>query len=85
MSAAARRLIPIEICRQNAAVRILAIDLAEQMLAVGRRNVTRADLTGRLTLQKVDAKAMPFTDGFFGAAVSNSIIHHIPEPRLGVG
>jgi ubiquinone/menaquinone biosynthesis C-methylase UbiE len=73
--------IPIELCRQHAAIEVVGIDLAEHMLAVGRRNVARAALTQRITLQKVDAKAMPFADAAFAAVVSNSIIHHIPEPR----
>jgi ubiquinone/menaquinone biosynthesis C-methylase UbiE len=74
--------IPIELCRQKTAVQVVGIDLAEHMLAVGRRNLADAGLDKRVTLQKVDAKAMPFAAGSFAAVVSNSIIHHIPEPRL---
>jgi ubiquinone/menaquinone biosynthesis C-methylase UbiE len=29
----------------------------------------------------VDAKRMPFADGEFRAVMSNSIVHHIPDPR----
>jgi ubiquinone/menaquinone biosynthesis C-methylase UbiE len=29
----------------------------------------------------VDAKALDFGDGSFPAVISNSIVHHIPEPR----
>ena len=72
--------IPIELCRQNASARVVAIDLAEQMLAVGRENVLRADLADRVHLERVDAKKMPYPDGSFGAVMSNSIIHHIPHP-----
>lgn len=59
---------------------ILGIDLAEHMLAVGRENVSRAGLSSRITLARVDAKAMPYEDGAFSAVVSNSIVHHIPDP-----
>jgi len=31
-------------------------------------------------LQLCDAKHMPYTDGSFTAVISNSIVHHIPEP-----
>src|SRR5579885_199517 len=72
--------IPIELCRQAPAARLTAIDLAEHMLRVGRENVRRAGLEGRLHLQRCDAKAMPFADGSFAAVISNSIVHHIPEP-----
>jgi ubiquinone/menaquinone biosynthesis C-methylase UbiE len=72
--------IPIELCRKSAAARIVAIDLAENMLAVGRENVRRAGLTDRIRLERVDAKMMPYAAGSFGAVISNSIVHHIPEP-----
>jgi ubiquinone/menaquinone biosynthesis C-methylase UbiE len=37
-------------------------------------------LIGAITLERVDAKRMPYRDGLFDAVVSNSIVHHIPEP-----
>jgi ubiquinone/menaquinone biosynthesis C-methylase UbiE len=72
--------IPIELCRQSAAVQVIAVDLAEEMLQVGRENVRRAGLVGRIELKRCDAKALPFAAGSFGAVMSNSIMHHIPEP-----
>lgn len=74
-------LIPIELCQRVPGVDVVAIDLAEHMLDLGRRNVTRAALDPRIRLEKVDAKAMPYKGGQFGATVSNSIVHHIPDPR----
>jgi ubiquinone/menaquinone biosynthesis C-methylase UbiE len=74
-------LIPIELCRRAPTVNVDGIDLAEHMLAVGRRNVERAGLDARITLHKRDAKRTGFADGSFGGIVSNSIVHHIPEPR----
>lgn len=75
-------LIPIELCRRGVAWRITAVDLAAEMLQVARRNVDAAGLAKRIALQRVDAKRMPFPDGTFDAVMSNSIVHHIPEPRL---
>ena len=72
--------IPIELCRRATTAHMAAIDLAEEMLKVGRQNVRRAGLADRLRLERVDAKKMPFDDGSFAVVVSNSIIHHIPEP-----
>jgi ubiquinone/menaquinone biosynthesis C-methylase UbiE len=72
--------IPVELCRQHPAVAVVAIDRAEHMLAVGRDNVRRAGLDSRLRLQACDAKQMPFAAASFGAVISNSIVHHIPEP-----
>lgn len=74
-------LIPIELCNRAPGVQVVAIDLAEHMLALGEKNVARAGLSDRVRLEKVDAKAMPYPSGSFTSTISNSIIHHIPEPR----
>ena len=73
--------IPIELCRQDPRVRAVAIDLAEEMLKLARANVARAGLAAQIELERVDAKGLPFADGHFAAVISNSIVHHIPEPR----
>ncbi len=72
--------IPIELCRQSATAVVVAVDLSEQMLAVARDNVCRAGLSDRIRLEHCDAKRPPFAAGAFGAVISNSIVHHIPEP-----
>jgi ubiquinone/menaquinone biosynthesis C-methylase UbiE len=77
--------IPIELCRQNASVSVVAIDLAEEMLRVGRQNVRHAGFESRITLERRDAKQMPYERGSFAAVISNSIIHHIPEPGAVIG
>lgn len=73
-------LIPIALCTRAPGFTVVAIDLAESMLALARQNVARAGLADRILLEKVDAKGTPYEDGAFGATISNSIVHHIPEP-----
>lgn len=73
-------LIPIGLCERSPSVRIVGIDLAQHMLDVGTRNIEAAGFGDRITLAKADAKAMPYASDAFDAAVSNSIIHHIPKP-----
>ncbi len=73
--------IPIELCRQVPAARVLAVDLAPAMLALARRNVAAAGLTSRIALALADAKRLPLDTGRFSAVVSNSIVHHLAEPR----
>ncbi|HLJ10946.1 MAG TPA: class I SAM-dependent methyltransferase [Planctomycetaceae bacterium] len=73
--------IPIEICRRRQGLKITAIDLASHMLQLGQRNVIREGLTAEIKLAEIDAKSLPYADGSFDAAISNSILHHIPEPR----
>jgi ubiquinone/menaquinone biosynthesis C-methylase UbiE len=72
--------IPLELCRQHVTATVLAIDLARHMLEVGQRNILAAGLDNRICLQLCDAKHMPYADGSFLAVISNSIVHHIPEP-----
>jgi ubiquinone/menaquinone biosynthesis C-methylase UbiE len=74
-------LIPIEFCRQSPTGEVVAVDAAEHMLAVAGENVRRAGFESRIKMQLVDAKRMPFADGSFPAVMSNSIVHHIPDPR----
>jgi ubiquinone/menaquinone biosynthesis C-methylase UbiE len=74
-------LIPIELCGQNPQARVMAIDLAEHMLRLARENVAQHGLWERISLQHVDAKRLPYVDVRVSAVISNSIVHHIPEPR----
>jgi ubiquinone/menaquinone biosynthesis C-methylase UbiE len=73
--------IPIEFCRQSPTGSIIAIDAAAHMLTVARDNIRRARLDHRISVQLVDAKGMPFADRSIQAIMSNSIVHHIPDPR----
>jgi ubiquinone/menaquinone biosynthesis C-methylase UbiE len=72
--------IPLELCRQSPAARVVAVDLAEHMLRLGRENVRRAGLEARIRLERADAKRLAFDDASFAAVISNSIVHHIAEP-----
>ena len=72
--------IPIELCRSESSVRVVAVDAAESMLAVGRANVAAAGRADRIGLVLADAKRLPFSDGSYPIVVSNSIVHHIAEP-----
>lgn len=73
-------LIPIELCKRAADCRVMAVDAATSMLDLARYNVEIAGLGLRIQLAHVDAKQMPFADGMFHVVMSNSIIHHIPQP-----
>jgi ubiquinone/menaquinone biosynthesis C-methylase UbiE len=78
-------LIPIEICRRAPELCVTAVDAAPSMLDVARANVVSAGLFDRIALEQVDAKKLPYADGQFEATISNSIVHHIPEPRAVLG
>lgn len=74
-------LIPIELCHREKRAIVLAIDAAVEMLERAAVNVAGAGLVGRIHLELTDAKALKYDNGSFPAVISNSIVHHIPEPR----
>ncbi len=72
--------IPILIAQQRSQLNIIGIDLSENMLKIGTENVSRAGLADQIKLEKVDAKNLSYSDNKFDGIISNSIIHHLPEP-----
>jgi ubiquinone/menaquinone biosynthesis C-methylase UbiE len=78
-------LIPVELCRRDPHVEVDAVDLADHMLALAERNVARAGFAARIHVARADAKGTGRQDGAFDAVMSNSIVHHIPEPRTALG
>jgi ubiquinone/menaquinone biosynthesis C-methylase UbiE len=75
-------LIPIELCRRFEKCRVMACDAAVHMLDQARYNLAAQNLGERIELRQVDAKALPFRETKFDVVMSNSIIHHIPEPIM---
>ncbi|HWB11923.1 MAG TPA: methyltransferase domain-containing protein [Pirellulales bacterium] len=72
--------IPIELLRSCPELSVTAIDLAESMLELARRNVAQAGLSQQIRLERTDAKGLTYPSHHFAAVISNSIVHHIPEP-----
>ena len=73
-------LIPIELCRKCDSCRVMAVDAAVHMLDLARINVEVAGFPDRIFLNLVDAKKLPYAAHSFSTVMSNSIVHHIPEP-----
>jgi len=73
-------LIPIELCRRFEQCRVIACDAAVSMLDQAQYNLAAVNYNDRIQLKLVDAKALPFHETRFDVVMSNSIIHHIPEP-----
>jgi len=74
--------IPIQLCCRPVNCDIWAIDLAVEMLLLAEENVRHSALDGRILLSQEDAKALGCSDAEFDWVISNSIIHHIPDPEL---
>lgn len=72
--------IAILVARRAPALAVVAIDLADHMLAIAHAKVARAGLASRIEVMRADAKATGLPPGSFDMVLSNSTVHHIPEP-----
>jgi ubiquinone/menaquinone biosynthesis C-methylase UbiE len=75
-------LIPIELCQKHPACRVMASDAATSMLDLARYNVAGSSMELRIQLHHGDSKQLRFEDAMFDGVISNSLIHHVPDPRL---
>jgi ubiquinone/menaquinone biosynthesis C-methylase UbiE len=74
-------LIPIELCQQHPTCRVMASDAATSMLDLARYNIAGSSMELRIQLHHGDSKQLRFEDAMFDGVISNSLIHHIPDPR----
>ncbi|HEY9882504.1 MAG TPA: class I SAM-dependent methyltransferase [Thermosynechococcaceae cyanobacterium] len=72
--------IPILLCQQRPQWQVIGIDRSKMMLQIGAANVKQAGLQAQITLADEDASQLPYPDDYFDAVVSNSLVHHLPEP-----
>ena len=71
--------IPLLLCTRDRNVRVVGVDLAEQMLKKAQANIAAAGFTSRASFRVADAKSLAGTRPF-DLVMSNSLIHHIPNP-----
>lgn len=75
-------LIPLELASRQASCTIDAGDAAEEMLRLAERNIDRAGMSDRIRPVRVDCKAIAVADASYDVVMSNTIIHHIPDPAV---
>src|SRR5687767_10312583 len=71
--------IPIRLCRTLPRVEVTAVDGSEAMLALARDAIAKAGLTTRIQLQHMMIPRA-VGDGGYRAVISNSLLHHLPDP-----
>lgn len=62
--------------------RVWGIDLSPGMMKVTEKNLRRAGLLDRVTLQVGDATSLPFPDEMFDAAFMSFTLELFPEPEI---
>ncbi len=73
--------LPLLVCEHVANASVVGIDLAEEMLKVAERHRVASPFAERIEFRRADAKGLDFADASFDAVFSNTILHHIPDPR----
>jgi ubiquinone/menaquinone biosynthesis C-methylase UbiE len=73
--------LPLMVCERVADCTVLGVDLAEHMLAHAERHRADSPYAERIRFQLADAKGLDFEDAAFDTVYSNTILHHIPDPR----
>ena len=59
---------------------VIGLDAAETMLELARQRNARSPFADRVSYQLGDAKNLPFADDTFDVVMSNTVLHHIPDP-----
>lgn len=74
--------IPLVLCQSlPVAPLVLACDLSMEMLRVARTNISEAGLCNEIAPIFANARCLPIANASCGLVISNSIIHHIPQPK----
>jgi ubiquinone/menaquinone biosynthesis C-methylase UbiE len=72
--------IPVLLCQMKSRWRVWGVDLAQNMLQIGCQHVEQTGLQNQIVLELVDAKQLPYENGYFEMVISNSLVHHLPDP-----
>lgn len=73
--------IPLLVCERIPDARVIGIDLARHMLRHAERHRLASRFASRVEYRLADAKGLDFPDATFDVVLSNTILHHIPDPR----
>lgn len=74
-------LIPLELLRSTQTpAKVLACDLSMEMLKLALRHISNANMSEHLFGIYCDCKRLPVADWMCDLVMSNSIVHHIPNP-----
>ncbi len=73
--------IPILLLQRNPKFFLEAVDFSTNMLKLGRQNLHKAGFEGSVVLKQADAKKLSNPGNSFDLVLSNSLVHHLPNPQ----
>ena len=73
--------IPPMVCGRIPGSRVLGVDLSCPMLTLAIHHAAAACLQDRIAYQCADARRLPFGSNAFDVVFSNTILHHLSDPR----
>ncbi|MGI9471139.1 MAG: class I SAM-dependent methyltransferase [Rubripirellula sp.] len=77
--------IPIELCHRDPSYEVMAIDGEVEMLEVAKREIDIAGCLGQITLNHASVEEMEmYDDEIADTVISNSLLHHLDQPELGL-
>jgi len=74
--------IPIRLCRALPGITVTGVDGSEAMLAPARVAVDAGGLSGRIRLLHARLPGVERPPAGYDAVVSNSLLHHLPDPAV---
>ncbi len=72
--------VPLLLVALDPTVEVVGVDLSREMLRIAEEHRAVSPHGGRVSFRLGDAKALPFPDASFDAVMSNTILHHVPDP-----
>jgi len=72
--------IPVKMAKLRDDLTIVGVDMAPNMLEQARLRARAAGLSRRVSFRKADTRHLPFADRTFDMVISNSLMHHLPDP-----
>ncbi len=73
--------IPLLVCEKIPGASVVGIDLSRHMLELAEKKRRASPHAAQIEFQFADAKKLGFPDASFDSVFSNTILHHIPDPR----
>lgn len=72
-------LIPLLVQKAFSNCAVVALDAARSMLAIAQKHVAKFP-PNQIGLVQARVQRLPYGDGVFKLVISNSLVHHLPEP-----